>query len=461
MLKTIQKWIKPLASLRLAVFIMLSIGVISAVGTFYESLYNAEYAKLVVYQSKWMMGIQALLTINLAAVMVDRLPWRERHIPFLLAHVGIILVLVGSVQTYLYGVDGVMVFPLGGQNRFVQVNEKELNLYSSLDGNKFENLFSERVNFFKNSPKKENNLIYNEGLYSQVRVKDHYLFAEAKNNIIESDNTSDGPALRFFIEGQKAKETGWLLANKIFKKDSRQLGLSELSLLIKAPTEPLEGKNKIYFYPNKSDNEVVDYTLFSSGKKSTGHLTIGKTIETGWMDFKLRLLSYKRHAYKGVYFNEIERPHALSTEAIKVEFMEQDYWLGLDQPVKIFKEDRVFILNYAKRRIDIGFNLSLKDFKIERYQGTMRAASYKSVVEIDGKEHLISMNEPLKREGLTFYQSSFQEDERGYPTHSILSVNKDPGRFFKYLGCLVIALGILALFYMRKRGHRWRFFGGF
>ena len=457
-LKTIQKWIKPLASLRLAVFVLLAMGVISAVGTFYESLYNAEYAKLVVYQSKWMVGIQVLLAINLTAVMVDRLPWKERHIPFLLAHVGILMVLAGSVQTYLYGVDGVMVFPLGGQNRFVQVSDKELSLYSSLDGAKFETLFSKPVNFFRNTPEDDKPILFNEGLYSQIKVKNYYQFAEAKNNILESENESDGPALRFFIEGARAKETGWLIANKIFKEDARKLGAAELVLLLEAPEEPLEGQNKIYFYPNKEDDQKVDYALFNSVGESKGSLTVGQTIQTGWMDFNLRLLSYKRHAYKGVQFNEIDMPHALSTEAVLVEFMGQDYWLGLGQPVKIFKEDRVFILTYGKKRVDIGFNLSLKNFKVGRYQGTLRAASYESLVEVDGEEHLISMNEPLKRNGLTFYQSSFQEDELGNPTHSILSVNRDPGRFLKYLGCLVIALGTLALFYMRKKGHKWRFF---
>ena len=362
MLKSIQKWIKPLASLRLAVFVLLAMGIIGAVGTFYESLYNAEYAKLVVYQSKWMVGVQILLAVNLIAVMVDRLPWKGKHIPFLLAHMGIILVLIGSVQTYFYGIDGVMVFPMGGQNRFVQVNDKELSLYSSLDGNKFETLFSKSINLFKSSPEKKE-LIYNEGLYSEIRVKDYYLFAEARNSVIGSDNESDGPALRFFIEGQRAKETGWLLANKIFKEDSKTLGPAELSLLLEAPVKSLEGKNKIYFYPDESDDNKVDYILFSSGSKKTGSLFVGETIETGWMDFKLRLLNYKRHAYKGVHFNKIEMPHALSTEAAKVEFMGQDYWLGLDQPVKIFKEDRVFILSYGKKRVDIGFDLVLKKFQ--------------------------------------------------------------------------------------------------
>ncbi len=431
-------------------------GIISAVGTFYESLYNAEYAKLVVYQSFWMVGIQILLAINLSAVMFDRWPWKERHIPFLLAHIGIILVLVGSVQTYFFGIDGMMVFPLGGKNRFVKVNEKELSLYSSLDGSKFETLFAKPVNFFKNNPE-DKELIYNQGAYTEVKIKDYYLFAESKNKTLSSENTSDGPALRFFIEGSRAKETGWLIANKVFKEDDRVLGPARLTLLESAPEKALKGDNQIYFYPNESSKEKVNYTLFSSGKKSEGSMSTGDTINSGWMDFNIKLLDYKRHAYRGLSYTKIKTPHAQSTEAVNVDFMGENYWLGVGRPLKVFKEDRVYILTYGKKRIDIGFDLMLKNFKVGRHQGTMRAASYESLVDVEGEETLISMNEPLKKNGLTFYQSSFQEDEMGKPTHSVLSVNRDPGRFLKYLGCLLIALGSLSLFYMKKKGHKWRF----
>lgn len=448
------KSLKFLASLKLAVFILLALGVISAVGTFYESLYNAEYAKLVVYNSWWMVGVQVLLSITLIAVMIDRLPWKERHLPFLLAHVGIIVLQTGSILTYFYGVDGVMVFPLGGANRYVQVSKKEFSVYSSFDGNKFTTLFNDDVDYFKNDPKSKKT-VYKVSSDGDVVVKDFYIFAEAKDQILSSKNKEDGPALRFFIEGSRAKQTGWLLANKIFKTDEKKMGPAKVSLHLKKPLN-YKGKNEIVFYPTGKD---LSYILFNRDEKKEGKLAVGTVMATGWMDFKLRILSYKPHAYKGTYFESLDFPHALSTEAISVSFMGKDYWLGLNQPLKVFVKDRVYVLSYAKKRVDIGFNIKLKDFKVGRYQGSMKAASYESLVIIgsESKEVLISMNEPMKRNGLTFYQSSFQEDEMGVPTHSVLSVNKDPGRFIKYLGCFLIALGTAFLFWFKKRGHKWRF----
>jgi len=62
------------------------------------------------------------------------------------------------------------------------------------------------------------------------------------------------------------------------------------------------------------------------------------------------------------------------------------------------------------------------------------------------------MNEPLKHNGYTFYQSSFQENKMGEPIASVLSVNYDPGRWIKYFGSLCIVLGSIMLFYFKKFG---------
>ena len=65
---------------------------------------------------------------------------------------------------------------------------------------------------------------------------------------------------------------------------------------------------------------------------------------------------------------------------------------------------------------------------------------------------IISMNEPYKHAGYTIYQASFQEDEvTREPTASVFSINRDPGRWVKYLGSLILTLGIVSLFYQRRK----------
>ena len=170
------------------------------------------------------------------------------------------------------------------------------------------------------------------------------------------------------------------------------------------------------------------------------------------MGLVLRVLKFLPHAKEQVTFQASARSTPVTTGAIKINYNGTERWLGLNSSLKLFSEDAVYVVVFGNRMLDLGFPLKLKSFKVGRYQGTMRAASYESVVDVPSVgDHVISMNEPLKFNGYTFYQSSFSEDERGNPTASILSVNWDPGRWIKYLGCLLIVFGIIHLFYFKRK----------
>ena len=95
-----------------------------------------------------------------------------------------------------------------------------------------------------------------------------------------------------------------------------------------------------------------------------------------------------------------------------------------------------------------GYKVELKDFVVDYDPGTRNAASYKSVVRVEGKESTIQMNEPLYKNGYTFFQASFGESENG-PTVSVLSVARDPGITLKYVGSILLVLGIAIMFYMK------------
>jgi cytochrome c-type biogenesis protein CcsB len=87
---------------------------------------------------------------------------------------------------------------------------------------------------------------------------------------------------------------------------------------------------------------------------------------------------------------------------------------------------------------------------VERYPGSNSPSSFASdVVLLDQElniqeERRIFMNNVLKHRGYRFYQSSYDQDEKG----SILSVNKDwAGTFVTYLGYFVLIAGmVVALF---------------
>jgi hypothetical protein len=181
-----------------------------------------------------------------------------------------------------------------------------------------------------------------------------------------------------------------------------------------------------------------------------GFLKEGEAFDPGFkMALQFRLLRYLPSALEDWDLKPSERPTPLTTSAIKIRFDGKEHWVLLNDMTKLFTNNAVYLLTYGNRRVDIGFKLDLVNFQVNRYQGTMRAMAYESVVKIpDGAQHTISMNEPLKYKGLTIYQASFQEEE-GRPVASIFSVNQDPGRFLKYLGSLIISCGIVLLMWFK------------
>src|SRR5262245_3791504 len=95
------------------------------------------------------------------------------------------------------------------------------------------------------------------------------------------------------------------------------------------------------------------------------------------------------------------------------------------------------------------YSVHLDDFRFDRYMGTSKPKNSSSEVRVfdkDGtliREQKIAMNEPMRLQGETFYQSSFDEATE---TTTILSVVKNPGWLIPYISCVVVTLGLLLHF---------------
>ena len=97
-----------LVSLQLAVVVLILITVSLIAATVLESRFDTPTAQYFVYRSPWFFGLLLVLGINILAVALSRLPWKKRHLPFLAAHLGILLLLVGAWITQRFGVDGML-----------------------------------------------------------------------------------------------------------------------------------------------------------------------------------------------------------------------------------------------------------------------------------------------------------------------------------------------------------------
>ncbi|MBL7555678.1 MAG: cytochrome c biogenesis protein ResB [Bdellovibrionaceae bacterium] len=446
-----KKVLKFLASIKLAVIVIIGIATLTAIGTFVESKYDAATAKKLVYDSIYMNIVMGVFAVNLIAVMVDRWPWKLRHISFIFAHVGILCIMAGQLITNQFGIDGSMRVGIGDENRFVSLPKTDITVYSSYDGTNYSKIFENEVDFFRSPPTPEKPFsVYKDQI--GIKFTNYYPYAVASRETIASDNQKLGSGIRFQISNGQANFIEWLVQRNPTHVVSIDLG----PLRVHFGTIPLAGMgvNEIYM---KVEGNKIRYALFSKDQidpKNEGTIEEGQAVPTGWMGLELRILRFLPKAEEKWKVEPRPVPTPLTTEAVEVEFQgKTKHWMLINDTVKFFADDAVFFVSYGNRRFDIGFPIYLNQFHMEKYQGTARAMSYRSVVSIkDLGEREISMNEPLKHNGLTIYQASFQDGPMGQPVASIFSINKDPGRWLKYLGSLIMTLGIIFLFYFKRLG---------
>jgi len=221
----------------------------------------------------------------------------------------------------------------------------------------------------------------------------------------------------------------------------------------------------------KTGNEPlpIKVVLYKNGKQFFERLVNrGETIETPWMGMKIKLDSVMRNAVAVDQVRPAQmRPRSqLAESALLVRHSSEDpsaaVWVVEGDFKTVGSGDNSYEVFYGMETVDLPFSIELDKFEKVDYPGTETPMSFQSTVRVDGKGDsiLISMNEPLKMQGFTLYQSSYEMGP-GMPTASIFSVNRDPGRGVKYLGSLVLCLGIAIFAIMRSRwytGYRQRRF---
>ncbi|MEY5061227.1 MAG: Cytochrome c biosis protein Ccs1 [Planctomycetota bacterium] len=91
------------------------------------------------------------------------------------------------------------------------------------------------------------------------------------------------------------------------------------------------------------------------------------------------------------------------------------------------------------------YSVKLIDFRHDRFVGTNVPRNFSSLVRLSDpaqnvdREVLISMNNPLRYAGETFYQASFAPDDSG----TVLQVVRNPGWLLPYISCAMVTVGLL------------------
>lgn len=448
------------SSLKLAVVVLLGLATSLAVATFIESLYDTRTAQFWVYKAWWFEGLLTLLGLNILCVALSRLPWKPRHTPFLLAHLGILTLLTGSWLTQKYGLDGSIRVSEGETTSVVELEDMGLIVIDNSSVVRVPIKWIPPEVGFKKIPLKERGISYD------ITVDRYITHADAQYNFIPDTNTSmssmqASPAVKVkLVGGRMAIQQEYWLWGGDPSFSNIQAGPS--TLIFGKGTGP-QGHPSLVVTPNAKSDGVHFVATSSEGKKVTGDLPASKlagyTLDPGWhggvvisfeqwIPHALPQSTYSPSRIQGGQMAPPSAIHLISGKGGEG----YEMWLGMGERAVMDVGGKQVELGYFPERVILPFQVKLDRFRVDHYDGTRDPSSYSSVVTVidrdTSSESTISMNEPLHHMGTTLYQASY-EDAMPRPITSIFSVNRDPGRPWKYLGSILIVLGSILLFAMK------------
>jgi hypothetical protein len=446
-----------LSSLRLAVVTMVTLGAVCGYATFYEMQNGTPAAQRDIYQTPWFAFILGVLGLNVFSVMVSRYPWTKHHIGFLTAHVGILLVLAGSVVSLYRGLDSNMALYEGETSDRVALLEKALQV--SVPGLGVSGTFPAAFEKKAPAPGREKRFPVGGDV---VLVADEY---RPHVSVVEAFEpaVAGAPALHFALQAPMATQEQWLVADD---PQRSHLDLGMVSFGFHAASSGAqakellahsEGANHLSFVASP-DGKVLFAASDASGTISSGSVESGQPVPTGWPAKGVtvdRFLPQARLARtvrpETPPAKEERRQPAVRLRLEGPKGKSEPAWVLWGESVPVTYGDETASLAYRSPEAALPFKVTLLRFNNEPYPGSRMASTFESTVRVEDPEQgnfetLISMNHPLHHRGYIFFQSSFVE---GRPMMSIFSVARAPGLPLVYLGTTLIGVGIIWMFYVK------------
>src|SRR5690606_35793979 len=249
----------------------------------------------------------------------------------------------------------------------------------------------------------------------------------------------------------------------------------------------IEGETKNYSESSRqSELAVVDVTAPDRDRVVAipdSLLEPGATLRHEELPFTIRVLEYHPNSFvtnraavpnapqvtdgPGVRFASAPLPRVTAMDvrdvpSVYVELVGPQGSLGsylltewFTRPQEVEVDHRRFELSLRLRRYYKDFSLTLIDFRHDRYLRTDIPKNFSSEVILnnpktgENRRVRIYMNNPLRYQGMTFYQASYDpRDERV----TILQVVRNPAWLTPYLACVLVGGGLLVQFLMHLVG---------
>ncbi len=433
--------------------LLLVFGVSIGVATFIENDFGPIGSQSIVYRALWFEVLLMVMMVNMIGIIFVKKMYKKERWVQLLFHSAFIIILLGAGITRFFGEEGMMHIREGeSSNTFI--SEQTYINATILDGD-FKKEFHDKVLFSRIKNNKYSNTVTAASGKIKFKMK-QFIFKATQ--IVEHNEAAGKPMLTlvtasdrgrenvYFSEGTLNNLNGLPISfNAITELNSLRIITTDSGLVLNSP------------YPVNALS--MDTREMSQIEPNQWVLAMFRTLHTvGEVNFVIT-----GNDPKGIMKIISSKPES-NTEQTRDAVVMEVSGFGESQEVVLFggrgyQPEPVFVeiggvnmsLSYGSRIIEVPFSVTLKDFQLDRYPGSMSPSSYASEVVVnDGAESYpfkIYMNHILDHGGYRFFQSSYDKDELG----TVLSVNKDrPGTMVTYVGYILLAIGLLAIMFAKK-----------
>ncbi|BFM44834.1 cytochrome c biogenesis protein CcsA [Flavobacterium sp. CFS9] len=434
--------------------LFIAFAVAMGVGTFIESKYNTDTARILIYNTWWFEAIMVIFMINFFGNIKRYQLHKKEKWATLLLHLAFIFILLGAFITRYISYEGMMPIREGAAENQIYSDKTFLTIFA--DG-EYKGEMKRRV-FEKNllfSPVTNNDFTIS-GKFDETPFEVSYVnYIMGAKETIKPDPTGT-LYLKMVEAGSGGREEHYLKEGEV----------QNIHNVLFALNKPTAGAINI----NTTGDKYTIQTPFEGEFMRMADQLKGKVSKDNVQPLMMRSLYsigdirivFPDPAVKGVVDYESNNDYKAKSHhdalivKIKADGQEKQVRLlgskgsvGEPQTVKIGKIE--YSLFYGSKAYVLPFKVKLNDFIATKYPGTEKSySSFESKVTVqDSTETFnadIYMNHVLDHKGYRFFQSSFDPDEKG----TVLSVNHDFwGTNITYLGYFLLYIGLMAIMFTK------------
>jgi len=449
-----RSFIKYIFSMEMAGVLMILAAVSMGMATFIENDFGTSAAKALVYNSWWFEFVIGLLLFNLIYNLGKMKPRKTRKWSIFIFHLAFVLIIVGAAITRFIGVEGLMSIREGEESS-VFLSE---HTYIIIKDEQDRELAKKKVLFSAVSNDEVDVDFFHHG--KEYKLDTYDFIANAVEYVNES---SQGPAMIEITRRENGRFVSYTLKEGEFGDFSGySLGFNseqahDINIKIQDEKLFIGAVDSLHFFDMVNNIEEI------IAPDSMVLLQLQKLYS--FKDFDWLIKKYYPHASIAVTSRTASNKSMGGLSAIHFHVSDEtgklilsDYAMGssgYSSPKELSIGEEKIKIYYGAEELRLPFSIKLRDFQLERYPASNSPSSYASEVTLIDKsddinmDFRIYMNHVLDYKGYRFFQSSYDQDERG----TVLSVNHDfTGMIVTYLGYALMMLGMfMALFTRNSR----------